>query len=137
MLKKINSVWDIKALDKFDEEFVMRTIFRTVLLIFLPMLSLLFVQAEKGHLRIVHKPAFTVCDHSDVESSSSDDEIFSPVIDDNADDCSESVVRNISAFSISNTIEFFNSFKFKTVLPVACVNAYRKNSPSFLKVFRI
>ena|ERR1041385_4596848 len=110
---------------------------KAILFIFIPVMAMLFIQAEKNHLHKIHENAYQSYDDSGVDIAD-DDSISFPIDDDDLDDSPESAVKHISACLVSLTSEVCNpDYQLVSFRPADCVDGYRNISPSFLKVFRI
>jgi hypothetical protein len=110
---------------------------KAILFIFIPLMALLFVQAEKNHLHKIQQNAFQSYDDSGVDIAD-DDSISFPIDDDDLDDSPESAVKHISGCLVCFAAEIHNpDYQFARFRTSDRVAAYRNISPSFLKVFRI
>lgn len=115
----------------------MRLTIKTIFFFFLPVIAVLFYQAEKTRLKTVHSKTSQYFDQSEVSSVYDDDNISLPDVDEDGDDSSESSFRSLPGISSIISVEICHHYKADVLLPVSFKVSHKEISPSFLKVFRI
>jgi hypothetical protein len=115
----------------------MRLSIKTVFFFILPVIAVLFYQAERTRLTKTQSKTSQYFDQSEVSSVYDDDTISLPDVDEDGDDSSESTFRALPGIASMVSVEICHHYSTGVLLPLSFKISYKEISPSFLKVFRI